>query len=179
MNKWDYTSIPPLRLYSLTLITLPFKGDILFAPICLSTRHEINKTANIMFLLLSLCFHFSTIPCRNKLFYPALILLKSSDRYKTYYIIQNIANEVAFHVRIRLRCGWCSLPVRTNARRSKTDWASVVLLDFIKHEIIIITEYKMNFDFIRVFGALLISDKINVWNGYDNTNHRTLGSKSS
>jgi hypothetical protein len=90
-----------------------------------------------MLSLFFLCFHFSTNQRRNKLFYPALILLKSGDRYKTYYVTQNRANEVAFHVRIRLRCGWCSLPVRTNARRSKTGWAPVVLLDIIKHEILI------------------------------------------
>ena len=116
--------------------------------------------------------------CRNKLFYPALILLKSSDRYKTYYTIQNRANEVAFHVHIRLRCGWCSLPVRWNARLSKTDWAPVVLLDFITHEIII-TEYKMNFDFIKVFGALLMSNKIKFEMGVITQNHRTFGPKTS
>ena len=126
----------------------------------------------------SLCFHFSTIPCRNKLFYPALILLKSSDRYKTYYITQNRANEVAFHVRIRLRCVSCSFPVTANAQRSKTDWAPVALLDFIKHEIIIITVYKMNFDFIRVFGAVLMSDKINVWHGCDNTKPQDVWSEN-
>jgi len=120
INK-DISLFPLYVFIACTLITLPFKEDILFASIRLSTRHEVDKTENFMFLLLSLCFHFSTIPCRNKLFYPELILLKSSDRYKTYYITQNRANEVAFHVRIRLQCGWCSLPVRANARRSKTD----------------------------------------------------------
>lgn len=117
-------AIPLFPIYvfiACTLISPPIKEDELFASICLSTRHEGNKTANFMFLLFSLCFHFSTIPRRNKLFYPAHILLKSSDRYKIYYITQNRANEVAFHVRIRLRCGWCSLPVRANTRRSKTD----------------------------------------------------------
>jgi hypothetical protein len=114
---------------------------------------------------------------RNKLFHPALILIKFSDRYKTYYIIQNRANEVAFHVRIRLRCGWFSLPVTSNARRSKTDWAPVVFLDFITHEIIV-TEYKMNFDFIKVFGALLMPNKIKFEMGVIIQNHRTFGPKT-
>ena len=174
-------AIPLFPLYvfiACTVITSPFKEEILFAPVCLSTRHEVSKTTYFMFLLFSLCFHFSAIPCRNKLLYSAFILLKSSDRYKTYYITQNRANEVAFHVRIRLRCGWCSLSARTNARLSKTDWTPVALLDFITHEIIIITEYEMNFDFIRVFGALLMSDKINFWNGCDNTKPQDVWSEN-
>ena len=60
-NKWDYTSIPLYIFIACTLITLPFKEDILFASICLSTRYEGKKTAKFhvfaVFSLVSLLDH--------------------------------------------------------------------------------------------------------------------------
>jgi hypothetical protein len=147
--------------------------------VCPTTRHLVPKdTKSDAFSL------FSLVPLpnhslRNKLFYPALILfLKSSDSYKTYYTTQNGANEVAFRVRIRLRCGWCTLPAKALSRRSKIGWAPVVSLDFATCETNI-TENKINFDVIRVSVTLLMSNKINIWYGYDNIKPQDVSSASS
>lgn len=65
------------------------------------------------FLAIFLSCVYSSLAFRDKLFYRALLLpLISTYRYKTYYKIQNTANEVAFHVRIRLLCGWRTLSVK-------------------------------------------------------------------